>query len=106
MQKLKTGDNVKVISGKDKGKEGKVLSFIKKDGKVTRVVVEGINKVKRAEKPNPQFGIPGGMKEFEKSVDISNVMLSNDGSVSRVGISSDEKGKKTRIFKKDKSLIK
>lgn len=106
MQKLKTGDNVKVISGKDKGKEGKILSFEKKDGKVVRVVVEGINKVKRAEKPNAQFGIPGGIKEFEKSIDISNVMLSNGGAVSRVGISFDDKGKKTRVFKKDKSLIK
>ena len=81
--KIKKGDMVKVIAGKDKGKEGKVLSA--KDGKV---VVEGINQVTKHAKPsqaNPQ----GGIIKKEAAIDISNVMYSHKGKATRIGFKLD-----------------
>ena len=101
MLKIKKGDNVKVVRGKDSGKEGEVLQVLLKEDSV-KVIVKGINIVKRSQKPNPQLGIPGGVSEIEKGIDISNVMLidKKSGKPTRVSFKLDEKtGKKVRISK-------
>ncbi|GAB4285122.1 MAG: 50S ribosomal protein L24 [Candidatus Dojkabacteria bacterium] len=106
MQKLRVKDTVQVITGKDKGKTGEIIRLIKgKDGKIERVVVKGVNIVKKAERPNPQFGIPGGIKEFEKPIHVSNVMIVGKGGPTRVGIVKNKDGKKERISKKDNKVI-
>lgn len=92
--KIKVGDTVKVIAGKDLGKEGKVTSV---DVKNHKVVVEGINKVMRATKPNMQ-NQNGGIFEKEAALDISNVMLVVDGKTTRVGFKVED-GKKVRFAK-------
>ncbi len=96
--KIKKGDTVKVITGKDKGKEGKVLSV--KDGKV---IVEGINTVTKHTKPsqaNPQ----GGIIHREAAIDISNVMYVNKGKATRVGFKLDG-DKKVRYAKATGEVI-
>lgn len=98
--KIKKGDNVIVIAGKDKGKEGKVLSV---DTKNNRVVVEGVGKVTKHAKPsqaNPQ----GGIVEMEAAIDLSNVMLSEGGKPVRVGFEIRD-GKKVRVSKKTGEVI-
>ena len=92
--KLKKGDTVKVITGKDLGKTGKVTSV---DVKNHKVVVEGINKVTKHTKPSAQNQI-GGIIEKEAALDISNVMLVVDGKATRVGFKVED-GKKVRIAK-------
>lgn len=98
--KIKKGDNVIVIAGKEKGKEGKVLSV---DAKTHRVVVEGINKVKKHTKANQQ-NQQGGIIETEASLDISNVAYAVKGKAVKVGFSV-EGGKKVRIDKKTKEVL-
>ena len=96
--KIKKGDMVKVIAGKDKGKEGKVLSV--KDGKV---IVEGINTVTKHAKPsqaNPQ----GGIVKKEAAIDISNVMYSLKGKATRIGFKIDG-DKKVRVAKATGEVI-
>lgn len=90
--KIKKGDTVKVITGKDKGKEGKVLTV--KDGKVT---VEGISTVTKHSKPS-QANPNGGIIHQEAAIDISNVMLVNKGKATRVGFKIDG-DKKVRVAK-------
>ncbi len=107
MLKIKKGDNVKVMRGKDAGKEGEVLKVILGD-KQTKVIVKGINIVKRSQKPNPQLGIAGGVSEMEKGIDISNVMLidKKSGKATRVIIKVDSKtGKKARVSQKTGDVI-
>ena len=99
MKRLRKGDIVIVIAGKDSGKRGEIVSFSEKSGK-TRVVVKGINIVKRSRKANPQLGIEGGQSSIEKGVDISNVMLidSITDKPTRVSFKVDAKtGKKVRV---------
>ncbi|MDQ6984962.1 MAG: 50S ribosomal protein L24 [Candidatus Dojkabacteria bacterium] len=110
MRKLKTGDVVRVMSGKDSGKEGKILKVVQKvekNGvKKTQVIIEGVNIVKKAQKPNQAYNIPGGIIEFEKPVDISNVMYLEEGVPIRLGFKVDLKtGKKTRVSKKTGKVI-
>ncbi|HAU85497.1 MAG TPA: 50S ribosomal protein L24 [Lachnospiraceae bacterium] len=96
--KIKKGDMVKVIAGKDKGKEGKVLSV--KEGKV---IVEGINQVTKHAKPsqaNPQ----GGIVKKEAAIDISNVMYSHKGKATRIGFKLDG-DKKVRVAKSTGEVI-
>ncbi len=96
--KIKKGDTVKVITGKDKGKEGKVLSV--KDGKV---IVEGVNTVTKHAKPsqaNPQ----GGIIHKEAAIDVSNVMYVNKGKTTRVGFKL-EGDKKVRYAKATGEVI-
>ena len=96
--RLKQGDNVVVIAGKDKGKEGKILKTLKADNKV---IVEGVNIVKKHKKGNGQES--GGIMEIEAPINASNVMLldSKTKKPTRVGITIDEKNnKKIRISKK------
>lgn len=109
MRKIKKGDTVKVMRGKDAGKEGEVLRILRseKTGKSSdKVIVKGVNVVKKHQKPNQTLGVVGGIYEFEKGIDISNVMILDGGKVSRVGFEIDAKtGKKSRIVKKTKNKL-
>ncbi len=98
MQKIKKNDLVKIITGKDKDKTGKVLSV--KDGKV---IVEGYNKIKKHTKPSAGNQL-GGIVEQEAAIDISNVMLVVDGKATRVGFEIKD-GKKVRVAKATGKVI-
>ncbi len=97
MKKIRREDEVIVIAGKDKGKRGKVLK-VQQDG---RVVVSGINMVKRHTKPNPMLGKPGGIVEKEAAIQASNIAIFNPetNKADRVGIVVAEDGAKQRVFK-------
>ena len=103
MQKLKRDDEVIVIAGKDKGKRGKINRVLK-DG---RLIVSGINMIKRHTKPNPNIGRQGGIVEKETGIEVSNVAIFNPKTekADRVGILVDDAGKKVRVFKSDNSVI-
>ena len=92
--KIKKGDTVKVIAGKDKEKEGKVLSV---DAKNNRVLVEGVNMVKKHEKPSGR-NQTGGIVTREAAIDVSNVMYLHKGKPTRIGYKMDG-DKKVRIAK-------
>jgi large subunit ribosomal protein L24 len=100
--KIKKGDEVLVIAGKDKGKKGAVLAIRCENNDRVRLVVSGVNLVKKHVRPNPQKNTTGGIQEIEAPIDISNVMLANPatGKGERVGIRILKDGKKTRYFKK------
>jgi len=104
MKRIKKGDDVIVISGKDKGRRGTVLKVIDEDG---RVVVEGINTVKKHQKPNPNAGVQGGIIEQEHSLHVSNVMLFNPvtGKGDRIGIKTLEDGRRVRFFKSNNEVV-
>ncbi|HEY3488478.1 MAG TPA: 50S ribosomal protein L24 [Gammaproteobacteria bacterium] len=104
MQKIKKGDHVIVITGKDKGRTGNVTS-ISADG--ARVLVENINMVKRHTRPNPGRNEPGGIVEKEATIHISNIMHYNPASKKgdRVGIKRLEDGRKVRTFKSSGEVI-
>ncbi len=99
MLRIKRGDTVVVVAGKDKGKTGKVLRVLPKRN---RVIVEKINFVKKSVRPNPQKGVQGGIVEREAPIHISNVMYycSNCGQGVRVGFKLLEDGTKVRYCKK------
>ncbi|WP_417691256.1 50S ribosomal protein L24 [Pseudidiomarina sp.] len=101
--KIKRDDEVVVLAGKDKGKRGKVL---KVDTAKNRVFVEGVNIVKKHQKPNPALGVAGGVIEQEASVDVSNVAIYNPetGKADRVGFKLED-GKKVRFFKSNNAII-
>lgn len=103
MKKIRVGDDVIVMTGKDKGKHSTVASFEGKD----RVLVRDINRVKKHVKPNPQLNVTGGIVEVDKSIHISNIAIYNFTSkkADRVGFRFDESGHKVRFFKSDNSLI-
>lgn len=103
MQKLKRDDEVIVIAGRDKGKRGKITRVLGNG----RVIVSGVNMVKRHTKPNPNLGKQGGIVEKEAGIDVSNVAIFNPKSekADKVGIRVETDGKKVRIFKSDQSLI-
>lgn len=92
--KLKTGDTVKVITGKDKGKQGKILSVDKKNG---RVLVEGVNMATKHTKPSAR-NQQGGIIHQEASIDVSNVMYIHKGKPTRLSIkvTQEERGGKTK----------
>ena len=100
MQKIKKGDTVQIIAGKDKGQEGKILSVDPKNGKV---VVEGLNMVTKHAKPS-QANPNGGIVEKEAPIDISNVMLVVGGKTTRVGFDFKD-GKKVRVAKATGKVI-
>ncbi len=110
MNKLIKGDKVQVMRGKDAGKQGEIERVIvDKDTKKVKVTIKGVNIVKKAQKPNQQLGIKGGIIQMEKPIDASNVMIidTKTNTPSRVGIKVDEKtGKKVRFFKKSGETIK
>lgn len=102
MAKLKRDDEVVVITGKDKGKRGKVLSVFD-----DRVVVSGINMVKKHVKANPSRGTQGGIVEQEAALHISNVALFNAATqkADRVGYKRLEDGAKVRVFKSTGDVV-
>ncbi|MEW6691649.1 MAG: 50S ribosomal protein L24 [Pseudomonadota bacterium] len=103
MNKIRKGDEIIVITGKDKGRRGTVL----KVGADNRIVVQGINLVKKHQKPNPMVGIPGGIIEKEMPIDISNVMLFNPATQKgdRVGFRTLDDGRKVRFFKSNGEVV-
>jgi large subunit ribosomal protein L24 len=103
MNKIKKGDDVIVIAGKDKGKRGNVLRVLENG----RVMVDGINIVKKHVRPNPQAGETGGIVEQEAAMDISNVSLFDaaTGKASRVGVKVLEDGKKVRVYKTSGEMV-
>ncbi len=98
--KIKTGDTVRVIAGKDKGKEGKILSV---DKKKNRVTIEGINMITKATKPSAS-NQQGGLVTKEAPVDVSNVMYLHKGQTTRIGYKIDG-DKKVRIARKTGDVI-
>lgn len=102
--KIKKGDEVLVIAGKDAGKKGKVLRV---DRKKARVVVEGLNMVKKHTRPNPRAGVQGGIVEREGPIHISNVMVisPDSGKPTRVGIKVLEDGRRVRYAKVDGAIL-
>ena len=100
MKKIRTGDEVIVIAGKDKGKRGSVLVI---DGE--KVVVEGLNQVKKHVKPNPMKGTTGGVESKSMPLHTSNIALVDaNGKASRVGIKVED-GKKVRFLKSTGAVL-
>jgi len=97
MKKIRRSDEVVVIAGRDKGRRGKVLNVLSDD----RLLVAGVQVVKKHQKPNPQMGKPGGIVEREAPIHVSNVAIYNasTGKPDRVGFRVLEDGKKVRVFK-------
>lgn len=104
MRKIRKGDDVIVLTGKDKGKRGTVTRVLVAENKA---IVEGINKVKKHQKPNPYANIPGGIIEKEMPIQISNIAVYNPttGKADRVGIKILEDGKKVRVFKSNGETV-
>ena len=103
MRKIKKGDDVIIIAGKDNGKRGSVLRVTDDD----RVIVENCNMAKKHVKPNPNTGEAGGIVEKEMPMHISNVGLFNPttGKADRVGIKTLEDGKKVRYYKSNNEVV-
>ncbi|MCX7059353.1 MAG: 50S ribosomal protein L24 [Gammaproteobacteria bacterium] len=106
MRKIKKGDEVIVITGKDKGRRGTV-SVVQNDGKI---IIEGLNLAKKHQKGNPQAGVSGGIVEKEMPIDASNVMLFNakTGKGDRVGfkvIGEGDAKRKVRYFKSNQEVL-
>ncbi|WP_218814459.1 50S ribosomal protein L24 [Rickettsiella endosymbiont of Dermanyssus gallinae] len=104
MHKIKKGDIVIALAGKDKGKQGKVLRVLPSK---SRAVVEGVNKVKKHVKPNPQKNVTGGIVTQEASIDMSNLALYNPVTkkADKVRIKTLEDGRRVRIFKSNDELV-
>lgn len=103
MQKIKKGDEVIVITGKDKGRRGIVTKRVDAE----HVLVEGINRAKKHVRPNPMKGEQGGIREKDMPIHISNVALFNPATQKgdRVGFKVMEDGKKVRVFKSNGELV-
>jgi large subunit ribosomal protein L24 len=103
MRKIKQGDDVIVIAGKDKGRRGNVLKVYPD----ARVLVENVNIAKKHQRPNPNAGVAGGIIEKEMPIDISNVMIYNPSTSKgdRVGIRQLEDGSKVRYFKSNGEVV-
>ena len=101
--KIRRDDEVVVLAGKDKGKLGKVKKVLTSEG---RVIVEGVNVIKKHQKPNPQAGEAGGIIEKEASINVSNVAIVNPatGKADRVGFRFEDE-KKVRFFKSNGELV-
>lgn len=104
MNKIRKGDEIIVITGKDNGKRGTVLRVIPAED---RVLVEGVNVVKKHQKPNPMRGVQGGIVEKTMPVHISNVALFNTatGKADRVGFKTLEDGRKVRFYKSSGEVV-
>jgi large subunit ribosomal protein L24 len=97
MQRIKKGDEVVVLAGRDKGKRGTVVRRIDAD----HLVVEGVNRVKKHQRPNPMKGVTGGIVDKDLPIHISNVALFNPATKKgdRVGVKTLQDGRKVRVFK-------
>ncbi len=103
MNRIKKGDEIIVIAGKDKGRRGTVLRVLE-NGKM---LVENVNVVKKHQKPNPNMGIQGGIVEKEMPLHPSNVMLFNPitNKGDRVGVKTLEDGRRVRFFKSNNEVV-
>ncbi len=103
MKKLKKGDSIIVVSGKDKGKKGEILRVIEPD----KLIISNINLAKKHVKPNPNKNESGGIIEKEMPIHISNVMMFNPITKKgdRVGFKNLEDGKKVRVYKSNEEVI-
>jgi large subunit ribosomal protein L24 len=103
MEKIRKGDDVIVIAGKDKGKRGTVLRVVDDQ----HLVVEGVNRVKKHQRPNPMKGQTGGIVEKDMPIDVSNVALFNPQTKKgdRVGFKLMDDGRKVRVFKSNGEMI-
>ncbi len=102
MSKIKKNDDVIIIVGKDKGNRGSVLRVLE-----DKLLVSGINKVKKHQKPNPVKGVSGGIVEMEMPIHISNVAIYNASAkkADRIGTKLLEDGRKVRVFKSSGEVI-
>lgn len=103
MRKIKREDEIIVLTGKDKGKRGVVQKVMDNN----KLMVAGINMIKKHQRPNPQLGVAGGIVEKEAPIQVSNVAIYNPTSkkADRVGFKVAEDGSKTRIFKSSGEAI-
>jgi large subunit ribosomal protein L24 len=103
MQKIRKGDDVIVTAGRDKGKRGTVLRRIDAE----HVVVEGINKVKKHQRPNPMKGVQGGIVDRDLPIHVSNLALFNPQTkkADRVGIKTLPDGRRVRVFKSNGEMV-
>ena len=103
MKKIRKGDMVVLITGRDKGRRGAVIEVLADD----RVRVEGLNMSKKHQRPNPQMGVQGGIIEREAPLHVSNVLIVNPATQKgdRVGFKSLEDGRKVRVFKSNKEMV-
>jgi len=97
MQRIRKGDEVVILAGRDKGKRGTVVRRVDAD----YLVVEGVNRVKKHQRPNPMKGITGGIVDRDLPIHISNVALFNPATkkADRVGVKTLGDGRKVRVFK-------
>jgi large subunit ribosomal protein L24 len=102
MRKIRKGDEVIVLTGKDKGKRGTVLRVLDE-----KLVVEGVNRVRKAVKPNPMRGTTGGFQDRDMPIHLSNVAVFNPatGKGDRVGIKTLEDGRKVRFLKSNGEVL-
>ena len=102
--KIRKGDEVVVLTGKDKGKRGVVTKIL---GETNRLVVENVNVVKKHQKPNPNMGVSGGIVDREMSIDASNVAIYNraTGKPDRVGFKTLTDGRKVRFLKSNGEVL-
>jgi large subunit ribosomal protein L24 len=103
MKKIRKGDDVVVMTGRDRGKRGTVLRVVDED----HVLVEGANRVKKHQRPNPMKGLTGGIVEKEMPLHISNVALFNPTTkkADRIGTKSLEDGRRVRYFKSNGEVV-
>ena len=103
MEKIRKGDEVVVITGKDKGRRGSVLRRVDDE----HVVIEGVNRAKKHVRPNPVKGVAGGIVDKDMPIHLSNVALFNPASkkADRVGIKVLDDGRKVRVFKSNGELV-
>jgi len=104
MEKIRKGDEVIVITGKDKGKRGTVKMRVDAE----RVIVDGVNRARKSVKPNPVKGVTGGIVDKDMPIHVSNVALFNPaiGKADRVGFKILEDGRKVRVFRSNGELVK
>ena len=103
MNKIRKGDQVIVLTGRDKGKRGTVLRRVD----AQHVVVEGVNRVKKHQRPNPMKGVTGGIVDKDMPIHISNVALYNPATKKgdRVGVKKLEDGRRVRFFKSNGEVV-
>ncbi|MDP2881280.1 MAG: 50S ribosomal protein L24 [Azonexus sp.] len=103
MEKIRKGDEVVVVTGKDKGRRGTVLRRVDDE----HVLVEGVNRAKKHVKPNPVKGVAGGIVDKDMPIHISNVALFNPATkkADRVGFKALDDGRKVRVFKSNGDLV-
>jgi len=103
MQKIKKGDDVVILTGRDRGKRGAVLRLEAPE----HVVVEGVNKVKKHQRPNPMKNQTGGIVEKEMPIHVSNVALFNPQTkkADRVGVKTLDDGRRVRVFKSNGEMV-